>query len=56
MLRKAEPRFAASQLLSMVSHFLFCPLFLIGAEVEADPDADITDCVQTFLVHCGPKV
>ncbi|MHA6345976.1 TetR/AcrR family transcriptional regulator [Roseivivax sp. CAU 1761] len=54
-LRKAEPGFAAGQLLSMVKHFLVWPQFLMGAKAEVDPDAVIADCVDMFLAHYGPK-
>lgn len=50
-LRRAEPGFAAGQLLSMIKHFLVWPQFLMGTKADVDPDAVIADCVDMFLAH-----
>lgn len=50
-LRKADPVFAATQLLAMVKSFLFWPQFLLGEPGALDTDAVLDDCVDMFLAH-----
>jgi len=54
-LRRAEPGFAAGQLLSMIKHFLMWPEFLLGEKADLDAEAVIADCVQMFLAHYALK-
>ncbi|WP_422041627.1 TetR/AcrR family transcriptional regulator [Roseibium sp.] len=50
-LRKADPAFAASQLLALVKNFFFWPEFLMGENPETD--GIMKDCVAMFLSHYG---
>ncbi|WP_163849562.1 TetR/AcrR family transcriptional regulator [Pseudooceanicola aestuarii] len=53
-MRRAEPAFAAGQLLSMVKHFLMWPEFLLGEKADVNAEAIIADCVDMFLAHYAP--
>ncbi|WP_434055356.1 MAG: TetR/AcrR family transcriptional regulator [Roseibium sp.] len=48
-LRKADPAFAASQLLALVKNFFFWPEFLMGEKTETE--GIMKDCVAMFLSH-----
>ncbi len=48
-LRKADPKYAASQLLGLVKNFFFWPEFLLGK--KQNTDGIMQDCVAMFLAH-----
>ncbi len=50
-LRRANPTFAANQLLAMVKNFLFWPKFLLGEPPAPEADQIMSDCVDMFLAH-----
>lgn len=51
-LRKADPKYAANQLLGLVKTFFFWPEFLLGE--NRNPDGTMEDCVAMFLSHYTP--
>lgn len=48
-LRKADPNYAAGQLLALVKNFFFWPEFLLGEKQEAN--GVMKDCVAMFLCY-----
>lgn len=52
-LRKADPDFAASQIVGLVKNFYFWPQFMLGSAPTAT-DSAMTDCVEMFLKHYAP--
>ncbi|MEL7527356.1 MAG: TetR/AcrR family transcriptional regulator [Pseudomonadota bacterium] len=50
-LRRADPGYAANQLLALVKNFFFWPEFLMGEKPETD--GIMRDCVAMFLSHYG---
>ncbi|MBP0031439.1 TetR/AcrR family transcriptional regulator [Roseofilum sp. Guam] len=48
-LRRADPEFAASQLLGLVKNFFFWPEFLLGEKLTSE--GVMQDCVAMFLSH-----
>ncbi|NES84998.1 MAG: TetR/AcrR family transcriptional regulator [Moorea sp. SIO2B7] len=48
-LKKADPEYAANQLLGLVKSFFFWPEFLLGEKPKAD--GIMQDCVAMFLSH-----
>ncbi|MEM1224026.1 MAG: TetR/AcrR family transcriptional regulator [Verrucomicrobiota bacterium] len=48
-LRKADPEYAANQLLGLVKSFFFWPEFLLGEKPETN--GIMQDCVAMFLSH-----
>ena len=51
-LRKADPVFAASQLIGLIKNFYFWPIFLIGETPQAE--GVLEDYVAMFLAHYKP--
>lgn len=49
-LRKADPDFAASQILGAIKNFYFWPQFMLGSPAETDEHA-LIDCLDMFLAH-----
>ena len=49
VLRKADPKYAANQLLGLIKSFFFWPEFLLGEKPKAD--GIMQDCVAMFLSH-----
>lgn len=50
-LRRADPGYAANQLLALVKNFFFWPEFLTGEKPETE--GIMKDCVAMFLSHYG---
>ncbi|ABW27677.1 TetR/AcrR family transcriptional regulator C-terminal domain-containing protein [Acaryochloris marina] len=48
-LRKADPEYAANQLLGLVKTFFFWPEFLLGEKTKTN--GIMQDCVAMFLSH-----
>ncbi|UWQ20148.1 TetR/AcrR family transcriptional regulator [Jannaschia sp. W003] len=55
LLRRADPAFAAGQLLAMAKHFLVWPDFLLGMSSGPEAGALVEECVDTFLARYGPE-
>ncbi|WP_170327705.1 TetR/AcrR family transcriptional regulator [Ruegeria arenilitoris] len=51
-MRKADPSYAASQLLGLVKTFFFWPVYLLGE--RQDTSGIMDDCVNMFLSHYAP--
>ena len=49
VIRKADPKYAANQLLGLTKSFFFWPEFLLGEKPKAD--GIMQDCVAMFLSH-----
>lgn len=48
-LRKADPRYASRQLISLVRDFFYTPQFMLGQ--KQDNDGVMADCIKMFLSH-----
>ena len=51
-LRKANPEYAAKQLIGLIRSFFYMPEFMLGQKLETD--GVMQDCVKMFLSHYEP--
>ena len=52
-LRKANPEYAAKQLIGLIRSFFYMPEFMLGQKLETD--GVMQDCVKMFLSHYEPN-
>ena len=53
-LKKANPEYAAKQLIGLIRSFFYMPEFMLGQKLETD--GVMQDCVKMFLSHYEPEI